>query len=147
MSTRRRTAPLAEPNNLRRPPAVGEELKRLVAAAAVAFKAAGARGLIWSELAVAIDTGQNGATAAIKAMRQEKRIFASTWRYGTPAYALGDQPDAPRPVPEKLPAARLKNQRDVVAMASREVAAAHAKWAATWVPHRDPAAAWIGAKT
>lgn len=146
MSKRRRPvrvdAPL-EPTNLRRLPAVGDELSRLVEAAIVAYTTAGSRGLTRLELARAIDTGRNGARATIESLRGRERIFVVTWRRGHPAYALGNLADAPRPIPPEKDAARRKT-RDVMAMAKQDIADSHAKWAATWTPHRDMAAAWIG---
>lgn len=146
MPKRRRLVPSAAPlesTNFRRTAAVGDELDRLAAAANIAFQAAGKHGLTRLELARAIDTGRNGAKATIETMRKGKRLYISAWRRGTPAYALGDLVDTPRPVPPELPAERFK-QIDILAVAKQEVAAAHAQWVATWVPHRDPAAAWIG---
>lgn len=125
---------------LRRTPAVGKELDRFVTAAAAAIAAAGKQGLTRHQLADAIDAGTKGADMTISRLREEKRIYVSTWRRGTPAYAAGNHPDAPRPTPAEPAYPRL----DILAVAKQEVDAAHARWAATWVPHRDPAAEWIG---
>lgn len=132
-----------QPAAIRRLPAVGDELVRLIVAATVAMQAAGQRGLTKLELAAAIDSGRSGAETVIKTMRAETRIYVVTWRHVCPAYALGDSPDVPRPTPAYLASVRLK-ERDVLHLARQEVVKAHAQWAANWVPHRDPAAAWIG---
>lgn len=128
---------------VRRAPAVGKELDRLVTAAAAAIAAAGTKGLTRLQLADAIDAGTKGAELTISRLREDKRIYISTWRRGAPAYAAGCLPDTPRPVPTETASARQR-QADIVAVAKQEVDAAHAEWAATWVPHMDPAAAWIG---
>ncbi|MDT6962959.1 hypothetical protein QTN24_15785 [Cupriavidus sp. SZY C1] len=135
-------------NRLRRPAAIGEELERLAGEAMKAFASVGAGGLTRAELQRRIDIGLDGSFAAIKKLHKDGQIYVATWRKGQPAYAAGQLNDVPRPEPYWTGGMRGKKAEndgsDFAEIARAEVLNAHAKWAATWVPHRDPAAAWIG---
>lgn len=132
----------------RRVPAVGEELTRLVGEVFKAIAAAGVAGVARHELVHSGVVGRYGAAVVLRVLRSERRIYVASWRRGQPAYAVGCLPDVPRPPSEVIGKRRgLKPEEldtDFGEIARLEITNAHAKWLATWVPHRDPAAAWIG---
>lgn len=127
----------------RRPAAIGKELERLTKAAIRAIIAAGAAGLTRQQLSNAISAADTGTKTIVDALKAERRIHVTAWRYGRPAYGFGDLPDVPQPVALHVPRGKRPGP-DHLELAKREVAEAHARWMATWQPHRDPAAAWIG---
>ena len=152
MGKRRRPEPgktVCGTDRRRRPAAIGEELNRLAAIALKAFTASGVGGLTRAELQRGAGLGLDGSVAVVKKLRAEKRLYVAAWRKGQPAYAVGTLPDMPKvpPVPRGKRTgsqASAADETDYAEIASLEVAKAHAKWAANWIPHRDPAAAWIG---
>jgi hypothetical protein len=130
--------------------AVGLEAIRLERRILRAIVAAGDDGMLQMELVSKLRLGDKVARRLLKGLRatQDKRIHIARWKLvganHCAVFMLGDFPDAPRPeakTPRAYIDARCKNAE---IMARKDIAAEHARWAATWVPHCDPAAAWIG---
>lgn len=125
----------------RRAAAVGKEFARLRKRALKAIEAAGREGLTREKLAAAISAGRTGTKSIIDNLKGERKIHVIAWSFGHPAYGFGDHPDVPKP--QAIPRGK-RCAPDCLEIAKKEVQVAHAKWAETWIPHPDPAAAWIG---
>lgn len=130
--------------------AVGAEAIRLERCILRAIAAAGSDGMLQMDLARKLDLGDKATRRLIRSLRapDNKRIYVADWKKIAasycPVFMVGALPDAPRPeakTPRAYIDARCKNAE---VMAKKEIAKAHREWAATWVPHCDPAAAWIG---
>lgn len=143
--TKRRSAPygytLDGKVRNRRPAAVGKELERLTEKAAQAITAAGAAGLTRQQLSGAIGAGGVGTKSIVDALKADQKIHITAWRYGRPAYGIGNQPDVPQPVALSVPRGKRPGP-DFVELAKREIEAEHARWSATWKPHCAPEAWW-----
>ena len=138
-----------EQSNGARKRAVGDEAARLERRILRAIAAAGDDGMLQMELVARLKLGEKVVRRLLKALcaPQRKRIYVARWRKVTasycPVFVLGDAPDALRPE-AKTPRIYRERCANAEAMAKKDIVATHQKWAATWVPHRDPAAAWIG---
>jgi hypothetical protein len=131
----------------RRPAAVGAEFRRLAALAVKVMMRAGDAGMTRSKIATAIGTNSNVVEQILMPLKVARRVHVSGWVYGYPAYALGDKPNVPKPASLPAPPVAKKQAKvedDAEKQAAAEISRAHAKWAETWIPHPDPAAAWIG---
>ncbi|WP_454751642.1 hypothetical protein [Cupriavidus necator] len=129
--------------------AVGAEAARLERRILRAIAAAGDDGMLQMELVARLKLGEKVVRRLLKGLRKpnERRIYAARWKKVAasycPVFMVGDLPDAPRPEP-KTPRIYRERCQNAEVMAKKDIAEAHQQWAATWVPHRDPAAAWIG---
>lgn len=129
--------------------AVGAEAARLERRILKAIAVAGDDGMLQMELIARLKLGEKVVRRLLKALRgpQCKRIYVARWKKVAasycPVFMLGDLPDAPRPEP-KTPRIYRERCQNAETMAKRDIAKAHKEWAARWVPHCDPAAAWIG---
>ncbi|SOY56800.1 hypothetical protein [Cupriavidus taiwanensis] len=129
--------------------AVGAEAARLKRCIIRAIRAAGEAGMPQMELVRKLDLGEKAANRLIKMLMEPdcKRVYIARWRLVacrySPVLMLGDLPDAPRPERKTrtMDSDALENAE---AMAKKDIDKAHKEWLRTWVPHCDPAAAWIG---
>lgn len=131
----------------RRPAAVGAEFRRLAALAVKVMMRAGDAGMPRSAIAEVIGTNSTVVGQILIPLKMAGRVHVSGWVYGHPAYALGNKPDVPKPARVPVPPKAKKAARaeeDVEQLAADDIAREHARWSETWVPHCDPAAAWIG---
>lgn len=128
--------------------AVGTEAVRIERRIIRAIAAAGDDGMLLIDLVRKLDLGEKVIRRLLKMLMDPecKRVYIARWRQVTCSQAvfmLGDLPDAPRPE-RKTPTKYDDGPQNAEVLAREEIAVAHQAWAATWVPHCDPAAAWIG---
>ena len=128
--------------------AVGAEAVRVERRILRAIAAAGNDGMLQAALIKKLDLTEKVAKRLLNILltQQNKRVYIARWQptqtHQCPVFVIGDLPDAPRPAPQMLRS--CAKDVSVEALARQEIVAEHARWAATWVPHCDFAAAWIG---
>ncbi|SCU75577.1 hypothetical protein CNECB9_2370151 [Cupriavidus necator] len=131
--------------------AVGTEAVRLERRILRAIVAAGDDGMLQMELVAKLKLGEKVVRRLLKTLRAPgaKRIYVARWQLVSANYCgvfkLGDLPDADKPGPKTQRAYRYRDGAvNAEALAKKDIAEAHQRWADNWVPHCDPAAAWIG---
>ncbi|NOV25931.1 hypothetical protein E5S69_20730 [Cupriavidus necator] len=141
---------MAKESTTTRKRAVGAEAARIERRILRAITAARDDGMTQMELIKKLDLTEKVARRLLGHLRVEgrKRIYIARWKPNNthlcPVFVIGSLPDAPKPAQKMLRSNPEPRGASVEALAKQEIAAEHARWAATWVPHCDPAAAWIG---
>lgn len=131
--------------------AVGTEAAKLERRILRAIAAAGDAGILQKDLVAKLELGEKVVRRLLVALRDpdNKRIYIARWRLVCANYCgvfvIGNLPDEPKPEAKTTRAYYYREgPMNAEALAKKDIVEAHRRWLATWVPHRDPAAAWIG---
>lgn len=106
---------------------------------------AGPEGILRVQIAEKTKLGVKVVARGLEALAG--KVYVAAWPHSGscrfPAYAIGPGPDVPRPAPSRPKVDRCPG--NVEALMHADVESEHARWAAGWVAHPDPAAAWLRA--